>query len=217
MFYFYISILIFQIIIIFSLFYVLFFKRKIERFSNVKNDSEIMYYIDNYHNRYGPKNDEYIRADENSNTTFLNFHFHAADAGFLRIGEFLLEWGLGGNHTGHRREGKFVKGFFPNNASGVFANPVGTGGGEHTLRLKFRGPEHFAVDDAGACEHPYFFLAYGFKPISNEERGNIKITYNKNQEHEFPKRMKYLADTKGDFKYNYRVNENNDEYIPGGC
>lgn len=228
MFYLYIFILFFQITITFLLFYILFFKRKIERFSNNLKDSEIrrihnydysheLKNLADYNENRLNKNEKDMRAHTNGHTTFLNFHFHAADAGFLRIGDFLLNWGLGGNGTGGRKSGDFVKSYSPAKVVGVFTNPVGSGAGNQTLRIKHLGSDHFSVSDADPCEHPYFFMAYGFKPISNEERGIVKITYNENQEHLLPKRMKYLADTKGDFKYDYIVNENNDETIPGGC
>lgn len=182
-------------------------KIRIESFYNKQLDSETK--------RFESARD---RSGKGTHTTFLNFHFHAADAGFLLIGDFLLQWGLGGEQLKGQRSrttGDFVRSFHPSKGMGVVTMPIGSGGGQSNLRVRGIGKDYFRVK-LNPCEHPYFFLAYGFVSVKDHEMG-VKITYNKNQEKEFPKRLQFLADTKGSFRYNYIVNPNNNNTLVGGC
>ena len=144
-------------------------------------------------------------------TTFHNFHFHAADQGFLRIGGFLMQWGMGG-HWGDNRQRR--NGYLPtpyaidDALQSVVCLPfIGGSKGRYSLRVRRLRATHFALSDAQRCETPYLFLTMGlgFSRYTMDQKNiawdsRVRITYNEGELDDLPpeifNRLKFMASTK---------------------
>lgn len=134
------------------------------------------------------------RTINNKYTTFTNFHFHADEEGFLRIGDFLLQWGVagrfGGDNNSGRRRATFPMSYAPNKPAGAVCLPFNSKGGRYSLRIEKLYSDKFILSDANGAECPYLYLVYGFKPV---DEYTSKMTYDADKLGFLPKRMKHLA------------------------
>ena len=148
-------------------------------------------------------------------TTFHNFHFHAADQGFLRIGGFLMQWGMGG-HWGNNRgsNAPMRRAYLPTPYAideafqSVVCLPFIRGSrGKYSLRVNRLRATYFRLDDAQRCETPYLFLTMGlgFSRYTMDQEtaqwdSRVRITYNEGELDDLPpeifNRLKFMASTK---------------------
>jgi len=151
----------------------------------VQSDSKLL-------DDFGLQNIKKTRGNDNRHLTFPSFHLHADRQGFLKIGDFVMQWGSGYGSEGDKDAYDLPMDL---GISGINMTTIGlpfsSGGGNDNIKLRPGSTGTIVNVGPGRCERYYAFLALGFSPF---EKYETKITYLDNER--INKRMELMSSKK---------------------